>query len=283
MSRTCLPRAPRRGIAVLLFAFLLCGGVDELVAGVTRTFTARDGRTIEAELLSYRGDTLRVRRTDTNAEFTLPLPNLSTEDQKAVLDLMEKHPELREAISANALRVETSRTKLTPKEKENRSVNAAQELEAWAYDLTVVNLTNYSIPSLRVEYAIVGENEFASSSARSTERSIPGHKGTLTFKDIAGRDRQKLRTEPLICSTLLEYRSYYVNGLLTTDYSKPVKRIKTLTVRGFWFRVYDGDKLVLEQSMPESLMQKEKWDAVENRSSYKDDMRFKEFFSGSAG
>jgi len=258
--------------------FLVCVGLAaELPAGVTRTFTSRDGRTMEAELLGHRGDTLRVRRIDTNAEFTLFLSNLSTEDQAAVRELLEKHPELRDAIPADALRIETSTTKLTPKAKWE---DIEQEIEAWAYDLTVTNLTSYPIPGLRVDYVIVGERGGASGAVRSGPGSVVRHKGSLKLENLPGRDRRKVRTEPLICVTRLVYRDVYVNGVVVTDTRKPVRRVKERSLKGLWFRVYDGDKLVVERSIPESLAAKEDWDAVDGEAdALKRDVRFQSFFA----
>jgi hypothetical protein len=258
----------------VLFACVL--GAASLDAGVVRTFTSRDGRTIEAEWLGYRGDTLRLRRVDTDKEFSLALGNLSTADQKEVRELMEKHPELREVITKDALRVETSRTKLKMKDK--RILNDTQELEAWAYDLTITNLTNYPIPSLRVEYVIAGEGERANGGGTSSERVVR-HKGSLVVDILPGRERKTLRTEPLICVTRLEFRSGYVNGIWVTDYSKPARRVKERSLRGIWFRIYDGQTLIVEQAMPEGLL-REDWDAVDREmDSWKQDFRVSEFFS----
>ena len=53
------------------FAWMLM--IASLAAGEVRTFTSKDGRAIEAELLGFRDDALRVRRTDTNKEFRVSL------------------------------------------------------------------------------------------------------------------------------------------------------------------------------------------------------------------
>ncbi len=51
-----------------------------VAAGVVRTLTGRDGRTIEALLLSRTSSSVKIRRTSDNAEFTVPFAKLSDPD-----------------------------------------------------------------------------------------------------------------------------------------------------------------------------------------------------------
>lgn len=49
-------------------------------AVVRRTLTGRDGRTLEAVLLSRTATSVKVRRTSDSAEFTIPFAKLSDAD-----------------------------------------------------------------------------------------------------------------------------------------------------------------------------------------------------------
>jgi hypothetical protein len=49
-------------------------------AVVVRTLTGRDGRTLEALLLSRTASSVKVRRTSDRAEFTIPFTKLSDAD-----------------------------------------------------------------------------------------------------------------------------------------------------------------------------------------------------------
>lgn len=55
-------------------------GTSAVSAGLVRTLTARDGRTIEAFLLSRTATSVKVRRTNDSAEFTIPFAKLSDAD-----------------------------------------------------------------------------------------------------------------------------------------------------------------------------------------------------------
>jgi hypothetical protein len=59
-----------------LFAVLMALPIC-LVAGDTRALTAKDGRSIEVEILGYKGETLRVRRADTSRELQIPISSLA--------------------------------------------------------------------------------------------------------------------------------------------------------------------------------------------------------------
>jgi hypothetical protein len=50
------------------------------VAVLVRTLTGRDGRTLEALLLSRTATSVKVRRTSDSAEFTIPFTKLSDAD-----------------------------------------------------------------------------------------------------------------------------------------------------------------------------------------------------------
>ena len=245
-------------------------------AGEVRTFTSKDGRTIEAELLGFRDDNLRVRRTDTNKEFTLPLSGLRGSDQEELRALMEKRPDLRDPIPASALRVEVSRMKLPPKVKIEERF---QELEAWAYGVTVTNLTNQPITGLRVDYVIAGQSEYEKKGERGDSKPVIRQKGSLPIASVEARGRVNTRTKPLICVTRLSYDSVYQYERWVTDYSKVSDRKKMRALKGIWLRVYDGTKLVLEQSTPDKLALTEDWNAQDPESdNLARDPRFMDYF-----
>ena len=53
-------------------------------AAIPRTLTSKDGRSVEAVLLSRTDDAVNIRRKTDAAEFTIPLENLSDADRKFI-------------------------------------------------------------------------------------------------------------------------------------------------------------------------------------------------------
>ena len=51
---------------------------------ISRTLTAKDGRTVEALLLSRTATTVKIRRKADSAEFTIPLDRLSDADREFI-------------------------------------------------------------------------------------------------------------------------------------------------------------------------------------------------------
>ncbi len=80
----------------------LAAGVALCIAGASpaaaRPLTAKDGRTMEADILGYRGETLRVRRADTGKEFRLPISSLAADDQETLRAFIKSYHDLQGAI-----------------------------------------------------------------------------------------------------------------------------------------------------------------------------------------
>lgn len=51
---------------------------------ITRTLTGKDGRTVDAVLLSRTETTVKIRRTSDRMEFTIPLDKLSEADRSFI-------------------------------------------------------------------------------------------------------------------------------------------------------------------------------------------------------
>lgn len=68
----------RRALPVYLALGLIVAG--DLRA---RTLTAADGRVIEAEVLGFEGEKVRIRRADTGQTFMLPVEAFAEADREA--------------------------------------------------------------------------------------------------------------------------------------------------------------------------------------------------------
>lgn len=246
-----------RRISAPLSLFALASAI--LSAGETHTLTSKDGRSIEAEIVSYKGETLRIRRTDTNRELQLPVSTLATTDQTAVRKFIRDNPDLRETIKPGDIRIEFSRAKFERETTESaywRDENA----ESWGFSISILNQTNAPLEGLRVDYIVyaIDDPDNVQSAARNKTSSdrLQRVTGTEKIAAIPSGQRSTIRTTPVI-STRVKYTDDV--RMITAD-GKLVRSWRDKALHGVWLRVYDGDKLVHEASSPENLRTSERWD-----------------------
>ena len=227
-------------------------------AGETRNLTSKDGRSIEAEIISYKGDNLRVRRADTKREFTIPLSSLSEEDQTSVRDFLREHPELRETIRASDVRIEFSRAKF------ERTVTSEtywrdESVENLGYTIQVLNQSSQPVEGLRLEYILFArtdpDNYYRTAKANS-ELPLERKTGKDAIQTIEPGRRAEIRTTPIIVNRV----TYQDNSYTTNSNGRRLNRWRDRDIHGIWFRLYDGDKLIQEVSSPESLRKSETWE-----------------------
>lgn len=238
---------------------LLVLAAATLSAGETRTLTSKDGRSIDAEIVGYKGETLRIRRIDTGRELQLPVSALAESDQTTVRKFIRDNPDLRDTVKPGDIRVEFSRAKFERETTESaywRDENA----ESWGFSISILNQTNAPLEGLRVDYIVyaVDDPDNVQSAARnktSSER-LQRITGTEAVAAIPSGQRSTTRTTPVVST-----RVKYTDGvrMLTAD-GKLVRSWRDKALHGVWLRVYDGDKLVHEASSPENLRTTERWD-----------------------
>lgn len=253
--RRLRPRLPR-----LLRAAVLAALFAPQIKAAPRTFTSQDGRTMEAEIVSYKGDTLRVRRADTGREFTLALSGLAPADQEALRKFIADHPELRETIPASALRVEYSKARADTERANGTYYDVT--VENWGYSFTLVNLTNTPLEGLRIDYLVFAERDpdGSYSNTRPAQQTLERKRGSLVFDPVPVHGKITLRTETIACRTeKLEGGARWI----TNDGTK--SRLRDKVIHGVWFRLYDGEKLIQEGSSPESLRTTERWGKTESQ------------------
>ncbi len=242
----------RLAAPLLVFALALAGAR----AGETRVFTAPDGRAFEGEILGFRGELLRVRRADTGKEFPLPIASLAETDRQGVRDFLREHPELRDAVRADDVRLEFSRAKF---EREIASDTSWRDenIERCGYSLGLANLTQRTLEGLRIDYVLFvrTDPDNIQSRAPKTAGGFERVTGSEPVAPVAPGQRAASRTQA-VTSTRVKYtdgaRIVAADGKLRSSWRDKV-------LHGVWFRVYDGDRLVQEASAPESLRTSERW------------------------
>jgi len=241
-----------------LIAALLATALSAL-GGESRTLTAKDGRSIEAEILGYKGDRIRVRRADTRREFTLSLASLAEETRISLREFFQSHPELRDTAQASDLRVESSRIKF------DRSISSDtdwrdESMEKWGFLIQVSNRTSLPLEELRVEYILFSRldpDDYHRTAKANARAPLERTSGRQTLDAIAPGGRVEIRTDPVSITRVNYENDYYTvnnNGRRLTSW-------RDREIHGLWYRIYDGDKLVLEGGTPDALRKSETWDA----------------------
>lgn len=223
----------------------------------TRTLTARDGRSMEAEILSYKGDTVRIRRVDTKQEFTLRLDQLNGDDQRELKKLFAERPELRETIKEKDVRMDFSRAKFEI-ERLNDTYYYDSSNEDWGYGITMSNLTNTPMEGLRIEYVLFAKLYPDGTWGDRDDNKLARRRGKLKLDSLVPHQKLALRTE-----TMRTRKEKLEGGgrWITEKGLKSTWRDQVL--HGVWIRLYDGDTLVLERASPESLIRSEKWEGAD--------------------
>lgn len=249
-------RAPRLAKVIWPLAFAL---IIPVAVAAPRTLTASDGRTLEAEVLGYKGDTLRIRRVDTGKEFRLPLSSLTASDQEELRAFFAQNPDLRDTIAPTDIRVEYSRARFGT-DRINKDAYEAT-VENWGYSLTIANLTNTPITGLRIDYLVFAEIDPDGAVAAKIKGRLERKRGSQLIDTLAARDKASLRSETIACRTeKLEGDSRWV----TEEGLKRKYRDKIMY--GIWLRVYDGDKMIHEACSPASLRTDEPWETLASSS-----------------
>jgi hypothetical protein len=246
-------------ITPLLIGLLLLAPLAE-----SRTLTAADGRTIEADVLGFEGtDKVQIRRTDTDRTFTLPIASFAEADRKALLAEAEAAAKKAAILPDGAIVLELSRAKFdTRREKQDiplsdgtvRKNGITITEEDWGFGIGLRNTTHRPVEGLRCEYVLF------------LKRDNPG--STAEDKKRLYRKRHKLVLDPIPPSGRIAARSTFMTARKTELASGIVwsgtGEAKTRdTLHGIWVRIYQGDKLVLESASPGTLATTEKWEAAD--------------------
>lgn len=230
-----------------LLALAVCAHLD------ARTFTAKDGRTMEADILGYKGETLRVRRTDTGREFSIPLSSLTEADQRALRQFMRENPELRDTVPPHAFRVEYSKAR-SDTERSGGSVHDVR-IENWGYSFNVINLSSAPLENLRLDYIVFAKRDPDRVQATTSREALERVHGSLPIESVAVHGKALLYSETIACRT----DKLGSNARWVTSSGKLTSKLRDKELHGVWFRLYDGDKIIHEASSPESLRTSERW------------------------
>ncbi len=204
----------------------------------TRTITDQFGRTVTAEVIAVEKDSVKIK-TESGQIFSLSLATLSEADQADLRAWAKKQapkPDT-EAPSAKSLSLLLSRGKFGSKTL-YRSAYYFHIHEQWGFSIQTTNTTLKKIDDVRVDYNIFADtySDISSPTVQAGSNAIPS---------LEGKTPNVFRTKTAEVCKRKSSDSNTSGGEL----------------RGIWVRVYVGGKLLLEQSLPETLRTTEKWTA----------------------
>lgn len=222
------------------------------------TLTSGDGRTMEAIVLGYKKETLRVRRTDTNREFNLGIAQLSADDQARMRKFIADHPELRETIKPSDVRVLFTRKRVA--ERKVQEEDSESQQSAMSYNVTLTNRTADELGKLRVEYTLFVEDDPDNREKTDDETLAARISRKVAFVEIEPIKSGQTRAFDTVAIKTLETNMYrtWTTGPVGAPFT--VRRAANLAgkwkdqeIFGILIKLYDGDRLIETISSSETL------------------------------
>ncbi len=225
-----------------------------LVQAEVQTLTDKQGRSIKADVLSVRGDQVKIKREDGQI-FNLSLANLAEDDQKSLKAWGEK--EAAKGLPPGAIQVEMSRAKFDTSKKDIDVTLTNGDIvkngrtiteEKWGYAVTISNRTPQPIAKLRAEYLLFATTDDLHVKEK---QGLKKKRHASSIETIPELDRTAFRTE-----TISAMKSKYNGNIVSAKSGDTTSRE---SLHGIWMRIYRDDELIYEAASPETLRTTEKW------------------------
>ncbi|HEY9250933.1 MAG TPA: hypothetical protein VIO38_17450 [Rariglobus sp.] len=237
-----------------LIALTVATGLFDRLQAEPFTLTDKQGRSIKAEVLDVTGDQVKIKRDD-GQTFNLSLSVLAEEDQKKLKAWSAA--EAAKALPPGAIQVELSRGIFKTEKRDSDVTLVGGEIikngrttteDKWGYKVTIANKTPRPIENLRAEYRLF---------ATVDDVHVKGKQGLKkktyqsALESIPELGRTVFQTE-----TISALKTKYNGNIVSAKTGDSTSRE---TLYGIWIRIYRGEELLYEESMPVSLMTAEKW------------------------
>lgn len=241
--------------ALVLPCFLLGLVTTNLQAGM-RTLTDKQGRSIQAEVVAVDGDTVTIQRED-GQTFTLSLSTLSDNDQRALRKWAAEEAAKPKPLPPGAITVQLSRGILkTDKRKVDVHLVGGGMVkngmtvteDQWGYDVTVTNTTSTPVKDLRAEYILFATVD---NIQKTGDEGLKKRPFRSPVPAVPALDHIKFQTK-----TITAIKERYNGNIVAAGSGASSSRE---TLYGIWIRIYQGQDLVYEVSMPTTLQSTEKW------------------------
>jgi hypothetical protein len=250
-----------------LFRTVLMVGAWVVAAAVARadenmTLTSGDGRSMEAIILSYKKDTIRIRRVDTNREFSLPIAQLSAADQTRIRQYTADHPELRETIKPNDVKVLFTRKRVA--EKKVKEDDGESQESMTSFNVTLTNRTAEELGDLKVEYTLFVEDDPDNREKTDDETlaaRISRRVAVVEVESIKSGQTGSFDTEAIKTLEKNLYRSWLMGPVGAQVVARRSANLagkwKDQEVFGILIKLYDGDRLIETVSSSDTLAKME--------------------------
>lgn len=235
-------------------ALTVATGLFDRLQAEPFTLTDKQGRSIKAEVLDVTGDQVKIKRDD-GQTFNLSLSLLAEEDQKKLKAWSAA--EAAKALPPGAIQVELSRGIFKTEKRDSDVTLVGGEIikngrttteDKWGYKVTIANKTVRPLENLRAEYRLF---------ATVDDVHVKGKQGLKkktyqsALESIPELGRTVFQTE-----TISALKTKYNGNIVSAKTGDSTSRE---TLYGIWIRIYRGEELLYEESMPVSLMTAEKW------------------------
>lgn len=237
----------RRSLKLLSYVLACLAGTAFSVFGEMREFTSVSGQKLKAELVSYRGNDVTLKRED-GREFKVTPAAFGLDDQIYIKEWMAKTPEAK----SYSLRIDAEKKKM-----DGTQVNMGYKKvknEKWAYKVTMTNLSRDTAENLTIKYKVFYSNyadgEFDASASDVTNLGM-----------VEGEVKVR---EALPYNKTLEFITKEVQvDIVDYDYYEKYKD----SIKGTMVRVLDSNgKVVADWVMPISFLKGKTWDNTDPQS-----------------
>ena len=226
--------------------FLLCGMVS---ADQYRTFTSADGRTMEAELSDFSSDGTISLRLKNGRSFTGIKPEIFSEEDRQYIAEWK----LDTIVERGYLETKIRRTRDKVGEDDVGAIE--EKIYEAGYSIEFDNGSSVTLEDLRVEYAILSWE--AQIAGKRSDGEYTGLVGDVKITRLPAFEEVKVETRKItLRETDLASGYYWVGG----GNSDSKDRLK-----GCWIRVWKGDKLIHEDSMPTGFRKNHKWSELKKK------------------
>ncbi len=234
--------------SILLLSLFLLSTLQ--ASAQMRTFTDKQGRTMEAELINVVGSQVRLKRAD-GAAFNVAPTVFSEEDQAFIqLWMLRKLNERDNLLTTSAKSSKTRPREASPQEVMGRESQGI-EFELWEalYKVSLENESDLTLKDFRAEYRIhILRSDLAAQKRNQGKPEI-----------ISG----KIDLPPIAPHATFEFetvKAKMLNSALKPGwvYSEGGDRESEDQIEGFRIRIYFKDELLVDWANPTSLL-KNRW------------------------
>ncbi len=232
----------RWGVVVLAVWTVWAVRADEF-----RTFTAGDGRTIEARIVEYNPSRQKLKIERRSGQSAWVEPAVFSEADREYIQSWIKASEFL-----------SPRVRVTIEKHKEPLGDKGDNIH---YSVSLRNLTQSDFENLVLEYRFYTETH----GYEGFKDSEACHKGTLKLDRLAAGSTQTVQTEPMLMSEKFQTVTEEITRSDGSEtYDTYQQKIYDTDPVGIWFRisgpaVADGTRLVREECLPSSLFKHQKW------------------------